>query len=446
MSLAPVAYLLYQNVMRARPADPHWLGPRPVRAVLRALQPHPVHPALPRRLRPGARRPQGAAHLGLADPGPPRVTTPRASRSPPARSARASATAVGMAMAAAPRARPARPRRRARARAPFDHHVYVHRLRRRPRGGRQPPRRPRSPGTSSSATSPSIYDDNQISIEDDTDIAFTEDVAARYEAYGWHVADVDWTQRRRRRRLRRGRRRAARGARARPSGHATKPSLIVPAHRSSPGRPRPRRTPARRTAPRSAPTRSRPPRSCSASTRSRPSRSTATSSRTPARSSTRGKAAHAGVGQAVRRVAQGQRRTAPPCSTGSSTRTPARRLGRRRCRSSRPTPKGVATRAASGKVLNALAAELPELWGGSADLAESNNTTIEGEPSFIPDGRQTQRVEGRPLRPHAALRHPRARHGRDPQRHRAARPDPRPTAARSSSSPTTCAPRCGSPR
>ncbi|MEK9535610.1 MAG: transketolase [Aquiluna sp.] len=44
----------------------------------------------------------------------------------------------------------------------------------------------------------------------------------------------------------------------------------------------------------------------------------------------------------------------------------------------------LATRAASGKVLNALAAKLPELWGGSADLAESNNTTIEGAGSFVP--------------------------------------------------------------
>src|SRR5690606_9868006 len=41
------------------------------------------------------------------------------------------------------------------------------------------------------------------------------------------------------------------------------------------------------------------------------------------------------------------------------------------------TGKDVSTRAASGKVINALAAVVPELWGGSADLAESNNTTIE---------------------------------------------------------------------
>ena len=46
----------------------------------------------------------------------------------------------------------------------------------------------------------------------------------------------------------------------------------------------------------------------------------------------------------------------------------------------------MATRKASGEVLNAVAAVMPELWGGSADLAESNNTTIEGAPSFLPAG------------------------------------------------------------
>jgi transketolase len=48
--------------------------------------------------------------------------------------------------------------------------------------------------------------------------------------------------------------------------------------------------------------------------------------------------------------------------------------------------KGVATRAASGKVLQALGAVIPELWGGSADLAGSNNTTIDKESSFLPAG------------------------------------------------------------
>lgn len=46
--------------------------------------------------------------------------------------------------------------------------------------------------------------------------------------------------------------------------------------------------------------------------------------------------------------------------------------------------KDIATRAASGKVIQHLAAQLPEFWGGSADLAESNNTTIENGGSFLP--------------------------------------------------------------
>ncbi|MFF3274971.1 transketolase [Streptomyces chrestomyceticus] len=50
------------------------------------------------------------------------------------------------------------------------------------------------------------------------------------------------------------------------------------------------------------------------------------------------------------------------------------------------TGKGVATRAASGKVLQALGAVVPELWGGSADLAGSNNTTIDKNSSFLPEG------------------------------------------------------------
>ncbi|MFE4862124.1 transketolase [Streptomyces sp. NPDC056670] len=50
------------------------------------------------------------------------------------------------------------------------------------------------------------------------------------------------------------------------------------------------------------------------------------------------------------------------------------------------TGKAVATRAASGKVLQALGAVMPELWGGSADLAGSNNTTIDKTSSFLPAG------------------------------------------------------------
>ncbi|HXL17515.1 MAG TPA: transketolase C-terminal domain-containing protein, partial [Streptosporangiaceae bacterium] len=58
--------------------------------------------------------------------------------------------------------------------------------------------------------------------------------------------------------------------------------------------------------------------------------------------------------------------------------------------------KGMATRKASGAVLTAIGPALPELWGGSADLAESNLTTMEGEPSFIPTDHQTAMWPGNP--------------------------------------------------
>src|SRR5699024_11581691 len=56
----------------------------------------------------------------------------------------------------------------------------------------------------------------------------------------------------------------------------------------------------------------------------------------------------------------------------------------------------MATRKASGQVLNALAPVLPELWGGSADLTGSNNTTMDGAPSFFPEARSTADFTGDP--------------------------------------------------
>src|SRR6202041_2836195 len=55
-----------------------------------------------------------------------------------------------------------------------------------------------------------------------------------------------------------------------------------------------------------------------------------------------------------------------------------------------PGSKALATRAASGEVLSAVGPKLPELWGGSADLAGSNNTTIKGVPSFGPPSISTK--------------------------------------------------------
>ena len=84
----------------------------------------------------------------------------------------------------------------------------------------------------------------------------------------------------------------------------------------------------------------------------------------------------------------------------------------------------MATRKASGEVLAAIAPVLPELWGGSADLAESNNTTPKGEPSFLPTEHQTKEFPGGPygrvlhfgIREHA--------HGLDHERHHPARAAP----------------------
>ena len=241
-----------------------------------------------------------------------------------------------------------------------------------------------------------IYDDNAISIQDNTEIAFTEDVAARYEAYGWHVQTVDWTD-------------GSDGGHANSSGYQedvpalydaiSRPSASPTGRassssaRSSAGRPPTSRTPSRPTATRSATPRWPPPRRSSASTRPRPSRSHRRSSSTPARRSS----------AARPRGPSGRRRTTPgrasrpptsPLRTAADTH-PAGRLGRRPA-DLPADDKGLATRKASGEVINAIAPRVPELWGGSADLAESNNTTIEGALSFLPKDRSARLWKGDP--------------------------------------------------
>ena len=105
----------------------------------------------------------------------------------------------------------------------------------------------------------------------------------------------------------------------------------------------------------------------------------------------------------------------------------------------------VATRSASGKTLAALADVLPELWGGSADLGGSNNTTMPGQPSALPRRPTDGHVVRPPVRPHPALRRPRARHGRASPTGSRWRDTPARTSAPSSSSATTCGPRSGWP-
>ena len=124
MSPAPVAYLLYQNVMTHDPSDPAWLGPRPVRPVLRALQPDAVHPALPLRLRAELKDLEALRTWGSLTPGHPRCTTPRVSRSPPDRSARVwrrpsgwRSPSVGSGRCSTPAPSPVT--------SLFDHHIFV---------------------------------------------------------------------------------------------------------------------------------------------------------------------------------------------------------------------------------------------------------------------------------------------------------------------------------
>ena len=227
----------------------------------------------------------------------------------------------------------------------------------------------------------------------------------------------------------RGRRRALRGVRlARPAastGRATGGYLedvagAVRGARGGQGRDRPAvvhraahdhrlarartsRTPARRTARRSAPTRSPRPSRSSASTRSRPSRS-------PTRCSTHARAGRSTA--AARRTPSGTSafdawRDGQPgarrrCSTGSPRRELPDGLGPTRCRRSRPTPRASPPARPPARCCSALAPVLPELWGGSADLAESNNTTMKGEPSFLPaehadQGRSPATAYGRTL-------------------------------------------------
>jgi transketolase len=387
MSLAPAAYLLFQKVLRHDPADPNWPGRdrfvlscghssltlyiqlylsgygltmddlKSLRTWGSITPGHPEH-----RLTPGVEVTTGPLGQGIGN-------------------------AVGMAMGAR-RERGLFDPKAAAGTSPFDHFVYCF----------------MSDGDIEEGISHEVsslaghqelgrlivlYDDNYISIEDNTNIAKSEDVAKRYEAYGWHVQEVDW--------------RTADGyhedvpalyqAILNAQEHAEAPSLIKlktiigwpapnkkdtgAAHGSALGVPEVQATkkilhfdpevdfPVEEDVLKHA-------------------REVAE----------RGQQAHAEwEGQfaewakanadakalfdrmAVRRLPDGWTKALPEFPADA---------------------KGIATRKASGTVLSALAPVLPELWGGSADLAESNLTTMEGEPSFIPANHQTKMWPGNP--------------------------------------------------
>src|SRR5665811_299115 len=239
-----------------------------------------------------------------------------------------------------------------------------------------------------------VYDQNHISIEDDTNISFSEDVGKRYEAYGWHVVTVDW------------RSSWSGGSHsyvedidallaAIESGRAIsdKPTLVI----------------LKTVIAWPAPTKRNTGASHGSALGDQEIAATKTllgfdAAQTFAVDDAvlartrevmqRGRSAHAewSTGYAGWRASHAEgaslldrlvRQDLPPNFAAAFPTFPA-------------DPKGIATRAASGAVLSALADVMPELWGGSADLADSNNTTMAGAPSFIPAGKQTDEYRGGP--------------------------------------------------
>jgi transketolase len=219
-----------------------------------------------------------------------------------------------------------------------------------------------------------IYDDNRISIEGDTHNAFTEDVSARYRAYGWHVIDVAA---------------AANGsvdisaldvAMVAAKKETTKPSLIR--MKSVIAWPAPN---AQGTA---------------GSHGSALGDEEIAATKVALGLNPEEKfAMPADVLAHARLVKDRAVKVRKEWNTKfanwqSSNPEQAKLLERLRTKalpagwdSDIPTfapGKDVATRAASGQVINAIAKHLPEFWGGSSDLAGSNNTSIEGGGSFLP--------------------------------------------------------------
>ena len=392
ISLAPAAYLLYQHVMTHDPSDPHWLGRD--RFVLSC-----GHSSLTQYVQLflsgyGLELSdlQSLRTWGSLTPGHPEVNHTPGVEITTGPLGSGLASAVGMAMAQR-RQRGLLDPEAAAGESIFDHHIYVlasdgdimegvtHEA-------------CALAGHQELGNLTVIYDQNQISIEDDTDISFSEDVAARYVAYGWDVRTVDW------------RGATADGATyvedidalnaAIEAGRAItdKPSLIV----------------LRTIIAWPSPTKQNTGKSHGSALGADEIAGLKTALGfdpevafpvappvlTQARKVVaRGKAAHKAWDKryAAWRKAQPERaalldriveRGLPTDLAAALPSWPA-------------DAKGIATRAASGKVLSALAPVLPELWGGSADLAESNNTTMAGEPSFIPARRQTHEWKGGPF-------------------------------------------------
>ncbi len=262
-----------------------------------------------------------------------------------------------------------------------------------------------------------VYDENHISIEDDTDVAFTENVLGRYESYGWHTQRVDWTKTGNYVEDLAELDAALRAAKA----ETYRPSII--SLRTIIGWPSPTKADtggihgsklgAEEVAGLKKVLGFDPEESFAIDAEVLDHARSVQDRGTEDRAAWQvgfdaWSAANPENAALLDRLESGE------LPAGWDENLPVFEAG-----------KDVATRSASGKVINAVAGVLPELWGGSADLAGSNNTTIEGAASFIPESRSTDYLEGQPVRPRPALRHPRARRCLDRQRHHPGLPDAR---------------------
>ncbi len=221
-----------------------------------------------------------------------------------------------------------------------------------------------------------LYDDNHISIEGDTETAFSEDVLKRYEAYGWHVqrvapaasGDLDP--------------KALHEAMVIAKAETERPSIIA------------MRTVIAWPAPNAQGTEESHGSALGADEVAAtkrvlgfdPDKSFDVADEVLAHArqvGDRGREAHAAWTKRFE-----DWRTANPQRAAEFDRIAAGRLpdGWQQAIPSFPAGKDVATRKASGEVLKALGAIVPELWGGSADLAGSNLTTIDADSSFLPAG------------------------------------------------------------
>lgn len=386
MSLAPAAYLLFQKVMRRDPSDMDWLGRD--RFILSV-----GHSSLTQYVQLYF----GGYGLELDDikalrtwgsltPGHPEFGHTKGVEITTGPLGQGLASAVGFAYAARFERGLFDPEAEAGT-SPFDHFVYVIAG----DGDLQE-------GITAEASSLAghqqlgnliaIYDSNQISIEDDTNIAFTEDVHARYEAYNWHVQVVDWKKT--------GEyiedvaelNDAIEAAKA----VTDKPSLII--LKTIIGWPSPKKQNTGKI--HGSALGAEELAGVKEVLGFDPEKNFEVADDVIAHTRLaveRGAAEHAEWNVAFDAWAAANpdrkvlldRVLAGDLPDGVDEALPVFASGVE-----------VSTRAASGKVLNALGPVIPELWGGSADLAESNNTTIAGGASFIPSEHSTHEWTGNP--------------------------------------------------